>query len=344
MNRSLYIDWLRILATIAVVTIHLAYETLAVNLHDQHLSNWLTGNLFDSMSRFAVPVFVMISGALLLNDKRELTYKFFFQRRFNKVLIPFIGWSAIYYVYEVHEGNFQLSISDFIELILSNSISVHLWFMYMILAMYIVTPLLKIFVKHASKKDILYCLSLWFLVAVLLRILNQYFELSFYIELNYTANYVGYFILGYYLSHYEIPIKWRRMSYIGIVIGLFSTFVGTYLATLQTKGVLNEFWYEDQSPNVLLVSIGLFIFFRYQLTKREMKIPYLAQLINTSSFGIYLIHILVIRVLYDSVIMKLFLNLHAFIAIPISILIVVCISSITDFIIKKIPVVKKLVP
>ena len=69
MKRLVYMDWLRVLATIAVVTIHVAAGYVSV-LDANNASRWMAGNLFESISRASVPIFVMISGALLLKGQK----------------------------------------------------------------------------------------------------------------------------------------------------------------------------------------------------------------------------------------------------------------------------------
>ena len=69
MKRLVYMDWLRVLATIAVVTIHVSAGYVSV-LDANNASRWMAGNLFESISRASVPIFVMISGALLLKGQK----------------------------------------------------------------------------------------------------------------------------------------------------------------------------------------------------------------------------------------------------------------------------------
>lgn len=71
MGRLVYMDWLRVVATIAVVTIHVAAGYVST-LDSNNVSRWLAGNFYDSLSRASVPIFVMISGALLLKGKKIL--------------------------------------------------------------------------------------------------------------------------------------------------------------------------------------------------------------------------------------------------------------------------------
>ena len=73
----------------------------------------------------------------------------------------------------------------------------------MIVGIYLITPLLKIFVKNAKKRDRIF-LILWLYASVIVNLVKYYYPINFNIELFYVTNYVGYFLLGYYLSNFDI--------------------------------------------------------------------------------------------------------------------------------------------
>lgn len=340
-QRYTYLDWLRVLATIAVVTIHVAAGLVAVNLLEVPLSNWMSANLYDSLMRASVPLFVMISGALLLGDKREMTYKDFFMKRAAKVFIPLLGWSAIYYAYKVYNGTYIFSIKEPIRLFMTQGISVHLWFLYMILGMYLITPLVKILVQNAKQRDLQYFLLLWFYASIGVKFMKYIIGFGFNPELYFVTNYVGYYILGYYLANFEISPKWRKLIYAGGIVGVLATMYFTYSYTLAQDGVLSEIWYDYHSPNVAIVAIAAFLFAK-NVMKKEVPRP--LNIINNTSFGIYLIHMLVLNVFADEIFYVIKDSVHPILSIPICVLINLIISSIVILIMKKIPLVKKLVP
>lgn len=111
MGRLVYMDWLRVLATIAVVTIHVSAGYVSM-LDASNVSRWMAGNFYDSFSRASVPIFVMISGALLLRGAKDSSIGEFLKKRASKVIIPFIGWSAIFYIYGACVGYFPASLKQ----------------------------------------------------------------------------------------------------------------------------------------------------------------------------------------------------------------------------------------
>lgn len=285
----------------------------------------------------------MISGALLLSDSREYTYKSFLTKRISKVFLPLLGWSIIYYFYFVGQERFVFSIPDFIEKFSSNEISNHFWFIYMLLGLYLITPLLKILVRNASKRDVKYFLILWFYISILSRLMNFYFGFSFNIELNFVTNFVGYYLLGYYLITNEINTKWRILIYTSGIAGVLATFIFTYTLTIEADGAFRAFWYDYHSITVFTASMGLFLLLKYSKASTLATTHFLPKIINDTSFGIYLVHILVMDFLAKKL-SFIWLNLNAFIEIPYKVLLTVAVSVLIVKLLKILPVLNKLVP
>lgn len=342
-ERILYFDWLRVYATFLVVTIHVATNYIGANIQEGAAA-WHSANFYESIARSSVPLFVMISGALLLSNKKEIAYSFFLRKRVSKILIPLVAWSFIYYCYFVFVRQWidVFSLKEFATMFLNNNISVHFWFMYMILGLYLATPIVKLFIQHARRKDIEYFLLLWIYASVLVPLTKHHFNLAFNIELFHVTSYIGYFVLGYYLSTYPQKVWWTRMGYILALLGFASTFFLTYFYTLREDGVTQLFWYEYHSPNVVMAAIGVFLIFKHLFSNK--KIGPILGAANNLSFGIYLLHILVMFILLNTFVMRVIDNQHPLLAIPAEVLLVTVISAIISFIISKIPLVRNLIP
>mgnify|MGYP001138089363 CR=1 FL=1 len=343
MKRLLYIDWLRIYATIAVVFIHVS-AGLVGKMDPTHLSGWLAGNFFETLSRSSVPIFVMISGALLLQTEKKLTYIDFLKKRTSKVLIPLVAWSAIFYSYGVYAGYFPSSVTHAISLFLQNGITSHLWFLYMIIGLYLITPLLLILIKHSTQQDLHYFLLLWIYASFGAKLIQFLLHISIPIELSFVSNYIGYFVLGYYLHIYEISKKWRKILYFSAIIGLICTFFFTYLGTVHMHGDIEMFWYEYFSPNVGIASAGLFVFFRSYFQDNHGKIPFLFDQINKGSLGIYILHYFLLGNFLYRIFPHIVAHVHPIIAIPIDVLITLIISLLITRSLQQLPIVKKLAP
>ena len=200
---------------------------------------------------------------------------------------------------------------------------------------------LGVFVRNTKKNHIEYFLILWLYASVITKVSNFLFGIQFSLELFFVTDYVGYFLLGYYLNQFEIKKQWRMLSYLGLIVGLISTFFLTYFYTVSNGGQLHQFWYEYFSPNVLLCASGLFIFFRYNFN--EIRLPLIFSGINQASLGIYIFHYW----LLNNYLWRVFPYLeefHPIIGIPLKILITLILSTIITLVLKRIPLVNKLVP
>jgi surface polysaccharide O-acyltransferase-like enzyme len=216
--------------------------------------------------------------------------------------------------------------------------------MYTILGLYLITPLLKILVHNATKRDVEYFLGLWIFASIMLKLMVYLVGFSFSIELFFVTKFVGYFVLGYYLFKYQLTKRNIVFSLISLVIGLLGTFFLTYYGTTNNDGKLDQYWYEYHSITVFMISVGIFTLFKDLLFKAKQDINSKLNWFSQASFGIYLVHLLVLNTLLSTIIGKVWDHLHPIIGIPVNVAIVIIISAIITFIIQKIPVLKNIVP
>lgn len=279
------LSFLRILATFSVIVIHVS-GPLIIKFGKVSMFDWHVANFYDSISRYSVPVFFMISGALLLGKDYQLAE--FLKKRFGKIIIPFLIWSLLYsllnrYVYREESFNIIKVIKDIFY-----GSKYHLWFVYTLLGVYLTVPVLRRWIKNAPEKEILYVLIIW-LITLTLTIpnLNIYFPK---IDFTYFSGFIGYFILGYYLSLFKFK---KMLSLILIFLGSLITILGTYYFTVKYDKFYYYF-YEYLCLNTLMVSSGVFMLFN-RLHCNQPKIRSIVLHLNTTCFGIYLMHPLLLQ-------------------------------------------------
>lgn len=340
--RKYYLDWLRVYAIIAVVMIHVSAGVVLINLFKHNPSFFLAGNLYETLSRYAVPIFFMISGALMLGKREEIKIKGFLLKRTSKILVPLIFWSIFYYIYKVSKGTFEFSVPQFFRFLLTDQINYHLWFMYVILGLYLITPILAIFIKNAKRVEIEYFLLLWGIATVISALVRYFFGFTYKLELNHVAGSIGFFVLGYYLDHYDFTKKTIRTINITGFIGVVLTFFLTYWYTKNNNGQLVTYWYSNFAPNVVCVSIAIFLGMKSLNMKKPL--PPLLNLLSIYSFGVYLVHALIIYFLKDYTLYLDSNQIHPLISVPVNIVVILTISTLVVYIIKKIPVLNKLIP
>lgn len=344
-SRKIYLDILRIFATFAVISIHVIAEPW-LQL-DVTSSEWATVNWYHSSTRWAVPLFIMISGALFLNPDKEINIKNLYTKNILRILCAFAFWSILYAVVN------YTSITDFI----TNSLTghYHLWFCYMIIGIYIMLPIIR---KLSAAKDVMkYFLIVvfifQFLVPDIIRELQQQYYNDWLLGLGNAANNifsnagitpvtccVAYFIFGYFFSTTELSKKKRIAIYILGVYGIIATSLYTHIFSVFQKCPRN-IYHAANTTNVLFATIGIFCFAKYELSKIRFshKMQAALETISNYSFGIYLSHALCIEI-----IMLLGFNaltFHPSISTPIMILLTYLLSLALSAILNNIPFLKK---
>ena len=289
-ERAYWLDYLRIAATFLVIMIHASSQYL----YKTGVEFW-AGNFYDSLARMSVPLFVMISGSLIIG--KTDSYKIVFNKRIKKVLFPLLIWSLIYLVYRLikvavfdHEFDFAGTLKD----ILSLKQGLHLWFLYMLIGLYLLVPLLNKFFLNAKKRDqtifIFICLGVF---------IYNFFTKTFGLVLGFDflnlSGFILYFISGYYLKQYFKSNSPRIMVLLIVLflLGFFLTFFGTFITKENNLG-----WplYSYLSPNVLLMTFSIFLIF--QMSKESFKrSPKNIIALSNASFGIYLLHPIILQVL-----------------------------------------------
>ena len=209
-----------------------------------------------------------------------------------------------------------------------------LWFMYTLSGLYLLTPILSKWIQATSKRELEFYLLLWgcSLILPYLSILglkiNDNFENLFY----YFSGYVGYYVLGYYLEYKYTPQKWH----------LILTLMISVLAPACLFGLKFEFEFK-QLLCYLTLPIACFSFF-YWLLLKKIKIKKCFKVISTIStlcFGVYLIHIFIMRdILWEISSLQ---SLHSIINIPIIAFETFILSLFVVYLIKKTPFSKYII-
>lgn len=343
-RRSAYIDALKIIATVSVVIYHVCMHYW--NIYGMPGWNSIVG--YSALTRFCVPIFFMASGALMIGSSVNIST--FFKRRFSKILIPLIFWSFFYYIFTLyinsHLGDFN--VSDALHQLLHKPSSIHLWFLYAILGIYLTIPLWASINSEKKMMVMIYYTALWFLFASLfpfLRLLAIHIpkDLGSWYFVNETVqfyNYSGYFSLGYVLFHLKDRNQLRNIS---IVAYLISSVVIFYFVLLdsQEKKIISQDYWDFKAPLVVIMSISIFLIaknFDGFFIKINKPLNYMANL----TFGVYLCHVAFIYLVCD-VYGWILDSVPMFLRIPIQSTTVLLLSFLAIFFISKVKILRKVI-
>jgi len=336
-----WLDTLRAFAMLGVIIIHVS-SPLVKMAYGKNMPYWWIGNITDSAVRYAVPLFLMLSGATLLVKDYKLSE--YYKRRFLRVLVPFLFWMLAYWVYRWctlspnHQPHELHSIMQWaVNLFLNEGISKHFWYIYMIVFLYLFVPFMGKGLRMVSSNRILYLLVCWIILTFALKSvpLNLYSWSGGYASrlLGYFL-YSGYLVLGYYLGTLTYNSKWlRHLAFAVFVLSIGAASVVTYyLSHIAHRLDLSMYGY--LSVNTIIQSAAIFLWFK----DMEIKNKYLAWIMSTVSnysYGIYLVHIMVIGIFFNNGIF--WTMAHPLVSLPMVTLLTLVTSFIIIYIIRKIP-------
>jgi surface polysaccharide O-acyltransferase-like enzyme len=340
-----WIDLIRVVAVFQVILVHLSY---VIFFKEDVLSpNWIAANFYDSFSRMSVPLFFMVSGYLLLDKSESISD--FFRKRFVKVGIPTLFWSVAYLLWSVEAyrngtmSPIRVALSMLKTMYLGD-VEIHLWFLYILIGIYLVVPILRIFVSAASHRDLTYFIIIWFLATPLLEVAHRLTGFPTALDIPVVTGYVGYFMMGYLLADVQLGRRGRFLSGLGCIIAIAIIFFGTNWLSVGASPI-DAYFYSYFSPPTVLASICGFLLLK-ELGQNLGKAGKLVRVIASTSFGVFLIHIFVIQLLRNG---DFGFRLYSWMApsvymIPLTGLAVFTLSFVIVFVLQKIPVLKMLAP
>ena len=330
MKRKDGIDLIKTVAIFCVIVIHSCIPGYSRPGFDLHASVF-----WGSLTRMAVPLFFMCTGALLLDPEREFSAGRFFKKNFLRLLIALFFWAAAYkllhFAGQYVDGAALLH--AFKELLLFRHED-HLYYLHIALLLYAFIPVLRVLTKHASRGTLIYLLVLWALTGIVYPTVSRFWPFTLLTGIpvqwmmNMTWASLGYALLGHFLMKY--PIK-RAVGAVLFIVGFAITFGGTLI---MSRGALYEGFFEGTSVGVALQAAGLFAL----LSGAEPKRTGLVRYVSKASFCVYLVHIFVLSLLASlgwSVLL-----LPCVVSIPLTALAVLAVSCGVYFVLSKIPFVR----
>lgn len=321
-KRIFYYDILRALAIVGIITCHMT-TSFMVNINNIHGMDRIFILFFNSLRQFAIPLFVMISGALLIN--KDYSIGVFIKKKFNRIFIPYIFWVVVLILFSILLLKFGISGNIIDNLSPDYLLNVFLglnkgfakgrlfWFIWMILTVYIVLFILNkilVHVNDSKKNRIIDGLVLLFIIYTILAPIVKIPLSPFKNTILYYLSFTGYGLVGYYLANRDFTnifgkIRTGKKTIIACSLILFLILYGTYiLIQYPVKLSFGIHFTYGTYFNILTVilSSSVFLFFRYIEENYENKEGSLfikirdgkaGQVINSlsfCSFGIYFVH------------------------------------------------------
>jgi len=346
------VDLIRTVAIILVILLHASIEPApAVDImSSEGVQLWWASNVYASLASPAVPLFIMLTGALLLQpSKVNEPLKVFFKKRLSRIGLPFLFWGGAYFAWRVFVNGEVLTSGSILQGVLAGPYF-HFWFLYLLLGLYLFTPLLRVIVAYADWKLIKYFLLVWFVGTALVPLFGLYENLigpALWFKQNVflLSGMMGYFVLGAYM------VKWRLRSSILILIlasSLVFTISGTYFLVGTLGERFSQFFYDASSVSIVIASIALFLLLLTVPAKQvenQSRINRFLHLVSQNTLPIYLFHVMVLEVLQKGYLgFKISVTtMNPIVEIPFITVIALLVSLVVIIPLKKIPYVKRIV-
>ncbi len=330
-----YIDLLRSLAAFAVVNIHVLgpFRQLYGEVSG---SDWLAAAAYNSIYRWAVPVFMMISGALLLSSTRDFHCKEYLRKRVSKVLVPFVIWTILYALLTAWtNGDWGLLKQILIDA-KSEPTWYHLWFFYDFIPLYFVIPFLALLLKRLSAEHVKLLLVVFFFL-----FLMKWLKMESFLLENLIL-YTGYLVLGWFLfnrdNSKDLPY-WLIAGVIMLILNIF----GTWYLT-RTNGKYSSVFMGYKTLNTAVIGGMIFVLAQTYGNRIPGRARAFISLLSRYSLGVYLVHPLILLPVRN-----LDNSFYSFwgsnwLAIPVLSIGTIVVSLIITVILAGIPVVKRIVP
>lgn len=288
-ERLSYADVLRCAAALAVVALHCSGATLGAE--DPASTRYLVLNVLNGATRWAVPMFLMLTGMLLLDPQRPMPTKKWlgYLGRMGAATLVWGFFYAFYDSRETHMGMERL-LEALIRMV-RGELHFHLWYLPMLLGLYLLLPAMRALVKGSSRRGLWYLTGLWAAVSLGL---NTYYVLfapasgrAWYnlLGLYSLSSYMGYLLLGYLLKTCTLTRSRAAVCYALGALGLAVTWEGSRQLSL-AAGHSDGRLYEILTPNICLLAVALFVAARRLEVGRH---PIWAKL-SALTFGVYLVH------------------------------------------------------
>ncbi|MFW5850911.1 MAG: acyltransferase [Bacteroidota bacterium] len=351
-ERHIYLDILRIVAIIAIISLHVSGGYLSFLSLPKDYNWWKWSLLIDVMAKWGSAVFLMISGALMLAPHKSQPIGYFLKHRFVRIIIPFVVWVFIYKLVQPADVDFfsLKTYTGILQDIVTGSLPYHMWFVYMIFAMYLITPVASVFMNNASESVLKYYFVFWFVSSVFPQFCKYYCNMSLGIEPYLTLHlYAGFYMLGYYLHTHTIHVP--KALYLLIPLGIIFNFYLTKEASFSIEKT--DFFYLSRF-SVWNVLNAMLIFHAFQRIPWKKYIssnilPHITT-ISVLSYGVFLSHVLIIWIFDKGVLGVKLIGYHIFgtwVELYTGFAVIIIIVSIVSFglcyVLSKIPYVRKMV-
>jgi surface polysaccharide O-acyltransferase-like enzyme len=289
-----WLDLTRIVAITAVVLVHVIAPVVTGRWAVEGTPGWWAANVIDSALRWCVPVFVMISGALLLDPRRVERPRRFYARRLTRIGTPLIVWTLFYLGFRRWWLGQDLSVGDATRNVLAGTPFLQLYFLYVLVGLYAIAPFLKVLIRHTTRRMQAGLAGVLIGFGVVDQIADTLAEAGSATVATRFLPFAGYFVAGWVLR--DIALTPHRLRAAGATFGASVAATATLVGIVTVPagwGAPGRYLYGYLSPTVVAMSLAAFLLFRAHSSVAGRHRDRLGSVAGVT-FGIFLVHPLVL--------------------------------------------------
>ncbi len=288
MKKEMWIEKLRVLATVAVIFIHVVGISYVNEPNGvSQYRRFFDQSLLMLLSYWAVPVFLMITGYLLLNPEKDISSVKII-KYVKRMLLVLLIFGLIYCLIEsfvkYRNEDVKKVIPDAIINLLTGNSWDHMWYIYMLIGIYILTPIIRAYIRVASDKELKGLLIVLFVMTIIVPSIGSYTGIYVSNMNLFYAPYVFYYLFGYSVKKVNISIKkWIIIGICGVMGALISIVIGKPQAN-------SVFAYNNICIALIAMSLFSVSYLRYKTESVKEMQSKIIEFISKRSFCIYLVH------------------------------------------------------
>lgn len=352
---NISVDVIRTVAIVLVIFLHATADLTVPQMDQFEIIRWTTNDVYQSIGRICVPLFVMLSGALLLRPEKHDTIGSFFKKRWARIGLPWIFWGAAYFAWSFLVLQNPFTLNTVAQGIITGPYY-NFWYLYLLLGLYLLTPVLRILLRKVNRLTIKGYLGFWVVGAGVL---------PFALALTTTANLLGnsltslswvgyllfgltgYFILGTVLSNVQIR---RSFLWILAAVGVALTAIGIYIIQSPIGGNREVYAFTVYfGPWTILTAVAVFLLLNTIKVPTRIAAPTkganLLRVISQNTLPLALFHLMVLESLQRGY-FGFAVNgntINSIVGVPLITVITLFVSLAIILLLKKIPYLTRLI-